>query len=150
MKAEWSKAWNGSKQPRKQRKYRFNAPLHIKQKLMHVHLSPELRTKYGRRQILVSKGDKVIVMRGQHSKKTGEISKIRLKMEKINIQGIDNIKKDGSTSPIGFKASNLMIINLNLVDKVRKAKLKVEDKAKKTKVEDKVKKTKVEVKKEKK
>ena len=65
-------------------------------------------------------------------------------------EAIDNIKKDGSTSPIGFKASNLMIINLNLVDKVRKAKLKVEDKAKKTKVEDKVKKTKVEVKKEKK
>ena len=128
MKAEWSKSWNGSKQPRKQRKYRFNAPLHIKQKLMHVHLSPELRTKYGRRQILVRKGDKVKIMRGQHKNKSGEISRVMLKFEKIHIQGIDNVKKDGSTAPIGFKASNLMITILFLEDKIRKAKLKVKAK----------------------
>ncbi len=133
MKAEWSKSWNGSKQPRKQRKYRFNAPLHIKQKLMHVHLSPELRKKYDQRQILIRKGDKVKVMRGQYKNKTGEISKVMLKVEKIYIEGIDNVKKDGSTVPIGFKASNLMITNLNLEDKKRKSKLKVEEKKEKEK-----------------
>ena len=59
MSQQFSTTWNASKQPRKQRKYRYNAPLHTKQKFLQVHLSPELRKKYSLRNILVKKGDKV-------------------------------------------------------------------------------------------
>ena len=46
MKKKFSESWKSSKQVRKQRKYRYNAPLHIKQKFVNVHLAKELRKKY--------------------------------------------------------------------------------------------------------
>ena len=46
MKNKWYKNWKSSKQPRKQRKYRRNAPLHIRNKMMRAPLSKELRDKY--------------------------------------------------------------------------------------------------------
>ena len=49
MKRKFSKSWKSSKQPRKQRKYSANAPLHLKRKLLSVNLSKELRKKYGKR-----------------------------------------------------------------------------------------------------
>jgi len=36
-----------SKQPKKQRKFLYNAPLHLRQKIMSATLSNELRQKYG-------------------------------------------------------------------------------------------------------
>ena len=46
MKRKYSSSWKSSKQPRKQRKYRQNAPLHIKQKLVqngiNFFLNPEI------------------------------------------------------------------------------------------------------------
>ena len=48
MKKDWNKTWNSSTQPRKQRKFRHNAPIHIRRKLMSSTLSKELRKKYGK------------------------------------------------------------------------------------------------------
>ena len=45
-----------SKQPRKQRKLIYKAPLHIRHKLMSVKLSEELREQYKRRSLPVKKG----------------------------------------------------------------------------------------------
>ena len=42
MKKKFSNAWIGSKQPRKQRKYRHNAPLNVRNKFLSSHLSKEL------------------------------------------------------------------------------------------------------------
>ncbi|HSQ01903.1 MAG TPA: 50S ribosomal protein L24, partial [Methanobacterium sp.] len=53
-----------STQPRKQRKFIYKAPLHIRHKLMSVTLSEELREQYGRRSLPVKTGDTVKVMRG--------------------------------------------------------------------------------------
>ncbi|MEM4738276.1 MAG: 50S ribosomal protein L24, partial [Acidilobaceae archaeon] len=53
-----------SSQPRKQRLALFTAPLHTRQKLMSAPLSPELREKYGVKNLPVRKGDKVRIMRG--------------------------------------------------------------------------------------
>ena len=73
MKKEFSTSWIGSKQPRKQRKYRHNAPLHIKSKMMGSHLSKELRKKYGTRSVRIRKGDEVKIMIGKFKGKTGKI-----------------------------------------------------------------------------
>lgn len=126
---------------RKQRKYKYNAPLHIKQKMVHVHLSPELRVKYGLRNIQIRKNDTVRVLRGKFKKKEGKIEHVDLKREKVQITGLDNIKKDGTRVLASFVPSNLMILTLDLSDKKRKMKLKthedqkVEPKATKTGVE---------------
>jgi len=126
---EWSKDWISSKNPAKQRKYRYKAPLHIQQKFMGVHLSPELRKKYGRRNITVRTGDSVIVLTGQFKKKTGKISEVKLKRGKVFVEGIEHVKKDGSKALYALNPTNLMITELILDDKMRKKKLvKVEEK----------------------
>lgn len=130
---EWVKSWNSSNAPSKQRKYRYNAPLHIRNKLMHVHLSPELRKKYSLRQIGVRKGDTVKILRGDNKNKSGKVSKVMLKTEKVYIEGIETMKKDGSSVQVPIKPSNLMITDLVLDDKKRKAKLEMKNKGKEKK-----------------
>lgn len=119
----FSKSWKKSTQPRKQRKYSYNAPLHIKKRKLHVHLSPELRKKYGLRNFLVRKGDKVRVLRGQYCKKEGKVERVSVKQTKVYITGIELVKKEGTKSTLPLNPSNLMIIDLNVDDHKRKAKL---------------------------
>ena len=125
MKKNWSKTWNSSTQPRKQRKYRFKAPLHVKQKFMTVSLSQELRKKTGTRNAIVRVGDKVKVLRGQFRKKTGKVMETDLKKSKVVVEGIEQIKKDGSKATYPLNPTNLMITELNLEDKKRKLKLSI-------------------------
>lgn len=121
-----------SKQPRKQRKFRNNAPLHIKQKFVGANLSKDLRKKYGIRSIGLRKGDQVKVMRGDFKKKNGSVDIIKLNKGKVIISGIDLTKKDGSKVPVFIQPSNLMITELNLDDKRRKEILERNNNAKKT------------------
>lgn len=118
---EWSKDWKSSKNPRKQRKYLYNLPLHIRKSLLSATLSKDLRKKYGKRSLSVRKDDKVKVMRGQFKKKTGKVSRVNLSKIRIYIEGVENVKKDGSKAPYPIHPSNVMITELNLDDKERKA-----------------------------
>lgn len=115
----WSSKWKSSKQPRKQRKYRYNAPLHIKRKFLSAHLSKELREKYNKRSFPVRKGDEVEVMRGKFNKKKGKISRINLKKSKVYIDGITVKKVDGTDVQTPIDPSNLRIMSLNLEDEKR-------------------------------
>jgi len=120
---EFSRQWKASTKKSKQRKYKYNAPLHLKQKMLHVHLSSLLRQKYGLRNIQLRTGDKVKVLRGQYKKKEGKVSKINLKREKIYVTGVEYLKKDGTKLPFALSPSHLIIQELELSDKLRKAKL---------------------------
>ncbi len=119
MKIGFSTSWISSKQPRKQRKYRFNAPLHIKQKFLGCHLSKELREKHERRSISVKKGDKVKVLRGQFKGKEGSVERVSVKHSKVYVQSIEFQKKDGSKAFHPLEASNMIITELNMEDKRR-------------------------------
>ncbi|MBU5689952.1 MAG: 50S ribosomal protein L24 [Candidatus Aenigmatarchaeota archaeon] len=109
---KWSPKWKASKNPKKQRKYRYNAPLHIKRKFLSVHLSKELREKYKKRSLPVRKGDEVIVLRGKYKKRTGKVSRVDLIHEKVYIEGITRKKVAGTEIPVTFNPSNLMITSL--------------------------------------
>lgn len=111
--------WKSSKQPRKQRKYLANAPLHIKMKLMGVNLSKELRKKYQKRSVPLRKKDTVKIMRGKFKGKKGKVMKVLLKTQKIEVEGIQIKKQDGSKVNIKLRPSNLQIIELNVEDKKR-------------------------------
>lgn len=115
----WSKHWKSSKQPRKQRKYIYNAPLHVRYNFIAAHLSKELREKYKRRSFPVRKGDEVVVMKGKYKKKTGKIGRVDLKKIRVYIDGITRKKVDGSEIPVPIHPSKLKIMNLNLEDKKR-------------------------------
>jgi len=120
----WSKEWKSSKKPKKQRKYRYNAPLHVKRKFLSTNLSKELRKKYNRRSFPLRKGDEVEVMRGEFKKKKGDVNRIDLKETKVYIDGITRKKVDGSDISVPIHPSNLRITELDLKDEKRLKALK--------------------------
>ena len=120
MKSKFSTSWNSSTKPRKQRKYRHNAPLHLRHKFLSAHLSKELRKKYGKRALPLRKGDEVLVMRGQFKNKKAKVTSVNLKYSKVSIEGIQRTKRDGSKVNILLSPSVLQIISLNTEDKRRK------------------------------
>jgi large subunit ribosomal protein L24 len=119
MKKKFSTAWKASKQPRKQRKYLANAPMHIKIKTFGVNLSKELRKKHGMRNTVLRKGDTVKIMRGKFKKKQGKVIEVLVKRGKIYIDGMQTKKQDGSKVNVPLRASNLQIIELDMSDKKR-------------------------------
>ena len=119
MKQKFSKHWVASKQPRKQRKYLANAPLHIRHKLVSAHLIKTLREKYGKRNFPIVKGDSVKIMRGEFKGKTGKIAGVDLKRLRVTIEGIQRTKKDGTKVNVYFNTSNLQIKELHLEDMKR-------------------------------
>ncbi len=133
MKKKFSKHWKSSKQPRKQRKYSANAPLHIKRKMLSVNLSKELKKKYGKRNIPARKGDTIKILRGKFKKKQGKIIKINTKKSKLEVEGIQVKKQDGSKANVKIQPSNVQIIELNIEDKKRMKNLKIKTEKKETK-----------------
>jgi large subunit ribosomal protein L24 len=125
MKKKFSKEWKASKQPRKQRKYRANAPLHIRKKFVSVALSKPLRKTQGKRNIPVKKGDKVKIMRGKFKGKTGKVLSVDLKYSRIVVENIQVTKQDGSKANYKLQPSNLQITEM--ADR-KPAKKKVEEK----------------------
>ncbi len=121
MKKEWSPEWTGSSQPRKQRKYRCNAPLHIRRKFLSAHLSPELRERFGTRSMVLRKGDGVLVMKGEFKGIRGSVERVDTKRSKIYMEEIKVKKVDGSEVQKALEPSNLMITKLSLDDKRRQS-----------------------------
>lgn len=87
---------------------------------MSAMLSKELKTKHQKKNLPIKKGDKVKVLRGQFKGKVGKVTKIDLRNLKINLVGVDLMKKDGTKVPYPIHPSNIMINELNLDDKKRK------------------------------
>ena len=115
----FSRSWKSSSKPKKQKKYRMNSPLHVKQGIVHSHLSKELRKKYKLRSIGVKKGDKVKIMRGQFKKRTGNVEEVDIKNIRVFVAGIEMQRKEGSKSFYPLHPSNLQIIELAADDKRR-------------------------------
>ena len=101
-----------TKNPGKQRKS-------LNQNRIKTNLSKELRQKHNKRSVRVRVGDKVKVVRGQFRGKTGKIDRINAKKAKVYVTGIETSKKDGSKVLLPIHSTNLMIQELNLVDKRR-------------------------------
>ena len=109
-----------SRQPRKQRRAYYNAPLHKRQKLMSAPLSRELREKYGVRNLPVRKGDKVRILRGDFRGHEGEVVEVDLKSYRIYIDGVTIKKADGTPVFRPIHPSNVLIVSLKLDDEWRK------------------------------
>lgn len=135
MKSKFSISWKSSRQPRKQRKYLANAMLHIKKKMISSNLSKELRKKYKKRSLPVRKGDLIKIMRGKFKKKKGKIVYVNLKLQKVEVEGIQVKKQDGSKVNIRLEPSNLQIIELNLENRKRNKIFAVDEKSRNKKTE---------------
>jgi len=122
MKTLFNTSWKASRQPRKQRKYRYEAPLHLRHKFLSANLSKDLRKKHGMRSIPVRKGDEVLIMRGTFAKKKGKILLANPKTNRVTVEGINRKKADGTKVNVYFDTSNLQIVALKLDDLRRIAK----------------------------
>lgn len=127
MKSTFSIQWLRSIQPRKQRKYRFNAPDHIRGKFMHVHLTKELRKKYNIRSLRIRKGDKVKVLRGSFKGTTGTVDEVSIAREQVFVSGVELTKKEGGNVPYPLHPSNLLLTTPLLDDKKRFKRQKSEE-----------------------
>ena len=112
MKAAHSTSWKSSTQPRKQRKYVYNAPYHALGKLLSCHLSKELREKHGARAVRVRKGDRVRVLRGTHKGKEGAVELVDPQAGRIHVAKVDHPRRDGGTAKYPLRPSNCMIVGL--------------------------------------
>ncbi|MFC7154192.1 50S ribosomal protein L24 [Halomarina halobia] len=112
-----------TRQPRKQRNRRANAPLHERHKQVRATLSPDLRDEYGRRSVRVNAGDTVEVLRGDFAGEEGEVTKVDLRRAEIHVEGVTLEKADGEDVPRPLDASNVRVTDLDLDDEVREGRL---------------------------
>ena len=119
-----TKSWQSSSKPKKQRKFRYNAPKHLRGRFLNAHLSDALSKKYDKRAVRVVKGDRVKIMKGQFKSQTGKVESVDTKNVKVFIEGVEAQKKDGTKVKYPIAPSNIMITDLNLDDKKRKDILK--------------------------
>ena len=109
------------KDPRKQRKRLYTAPAHLRHKLMAAPLSPELAASKNAKALPVRKGDTVRVVRGDHVGFEGKVSRVDLKRYRIFLEGLTREKVDGTNIFVSVHPSKIMVKNLKLDDKWRKA-----------------------------
>lgn len=114
-----------SAKPRKQRKFRFTAPMHTRQNFVSAHISKELSAKLGikRRSIEVRKGDTVKVMSGDSKGKSGKVLDVNLKSGRLRIDGVVRKNAKAKELQIPIYASSVYLLDLDLTDKFRKAKI---------------------------
>ena len=108
------------KNPGKQRKKLFNAPAHIRHKLMSAPLSHELTASKGAKTLPVRKGDTILIKRGDNKGFEGKVSRVDLKAFHIYVEGLTREKVDGTNIFLPIHPSKVEIRNLNLDDKWRK------------------------------
>jgi len=108
-----------SKKPRKQRKFLYNAPLHLRRKFFTAMLSDELIEKYKIKRLPVRKGDEVIVMRGEFRGTKGNVVRCDYKKLRIYIDSVKKKKSTGAEYLVPIHPSKVKIVNLNLSDKKR-------------------------------
>ena len=103
---------NNSVQPRKQRLFRYKAPLHLRRKMVSVHLSKELRAKLStkKRSAPVHKGDRVKLMRGDRKGQAGKVVEVDLHNLKVYMEGVSNRTAKGVEKLAPVEPSNLLLI----------------------------------------
>ena len=111
-----------------QRLYRYAAPLHARQHFVHSHVDKDLKKRLGIsvRSIRVAEGDTVKIMAGSKRGTTGKVSGVDLSRGRITVTGINRKNAKGKERFISISPSNVYITDLNLSDKFRAERLKLQ------------------------
>ncbi len=116
-----------SSQPRRQRKALYEAHSAERHKRMSVALSRELRTRFGRRQLPVRKGDTVRILSGSFKGREERVAKVVRRDYTITLDNVTGKTGDAKLKPLPIRLSHLVIVRLNLSDPWRRRILKVSD-----------------------
>ncbi len=108
-----------SSKPSKQRKRFYQAPKHLRRRMLASKLSDELRGKHGVRSTSVRTGDSVRIMRGDFAGLEGKVERVAYETGRVYVEGMAREKAAGVASKLPVHASKVRITNLNLSDKWR-------------------------------
>merc|ERR1739848_616041 len=117
LKMKFNKMVSGSR--RKQRNRHFNAPSHVRRKIMSSSLSKDLRQKHNVRSIPIRKDDEVQVVRGHYKGQSGKVVQVYRKKFCIHIERIHRDKANGASTHVGIHPSKVAIQKLKM-DRDRK------------------------------
>lgn len=109
-----------SRQPRKQRKRLYNAPLHLRHKVLNARLTEKLQVELGVKRLPVRRGDTVRILRGDWKGHEGKVVKVDLRKMRIYVEGVTVKKADGSPVLYPIHPSNVEIVKADVGDGVRK------------------------------
>ncbi len=109
-----------SKQPRKQRRALYNAPLHARRRLLTARLSEDLQRQYGIKRLPIRKGDTVLVLRGDFKGvRGGKVMEVDLRKMRIHVENATLKKPGGETVYYPIHPSKVMVVELDTSDKRR-------------------------------
>ena len=114
---------------RKARKRHFTAPSSERRVIMSATLSKQLRKTHNIRSLPIRKGDEIMIMRGGFKGREGKVKTVYRRRWIIHLEKITREKTNGSSVPVGFDPSNVMITKLHM-DKDRQALIDRKTKAK--------------------
>jgi large subunit ribosomal protein L24 len=112
-------ALTNSRQPRKQRRALYNAPLHARHRLLTARLSEDLQRQYGVKRLPVRKGDTVLILRGDFKGVRGKVMEVDLRKMRIHVENATMKKPGGETVYYPIHPSKIMIVELDTSDKRR-------------------------------
>merc|ERR1712060_745199 len=100
---------------RKSRKAHFNAPSHLRRKIMSASLSKELRGQHNVRSMPLVKDDEVKIVRGHFKgEQTGKVITVYRKKYVTHVERISREKANGQTTHIGIHPSNVVITKMKM------------------------------------
>ena len=120
-----------SSKPSKQRKWLYQAPKHVRRKMLSSRLSDDLAQKHGVRRLPLRTGDSVRVMRGDFAGLEGKVERVDHSTGRIFVEGMTREKAAGVSSKLPVHSSKVRITNLNLSDKWRSGLLSEKGKSEK-------------------
>ena len=99
---------------RKSRLAHFNAPSHLRYKLMSANVSDELKQKHGVRSLPVRREDTVRIVRGSFKGTEGKVSTVYRRRWCLYIEKVSKNRKNGATVRVPINASNCVLTKLKL------------------------------------
>jgi large subunit ribosomal protein L24 len=119
MTKQYSKHWKNAEDPAKQRKHRDNAPLHVKDKFLNARLTDGLQEEHDTKKLRIRIGDTVRIERGDYAGIEGEVEAIDRSRERIEVEGAETDKIDGSAANYPIHPSNVTLIEIDDSDDTR-------------------------------
>jgi large subunit ribosomal protein L24 len=103
----------------------FTADTFERRRRMAVHLSRELRMRYGRRSLPVRKGDTVRILSGSYVGREERVAKVDRRGYSVTLDNVTGKTADAKMKPLPIRPSHLLLTRLNLADPWRRRILKV-------------------------
>ena len=120
---------------RKNRSAHFNAPSHLRYKILSASLSKELREKHRVRSLPIRRDDEVLIVRGSSKGTKAKVTQVYRKRWCIYIEKLVKTKANGATIRIPIHPSNVIIQKLKLTaDRENLVKRKAEGRGDKNKI----------------